>query len=107
MSKSSKPVATKRSRKGVDDLLAAAEWAARHAEGHAIGGKHMRFDVPDVRAIRRRLNLSQSSFARRFGLNIRTLQEWEQGRKLPDQYARILLRVIAKSPTAVDKALAA
>jgi putative transcriptional regulator len=98
---------TNRSRKGIDDLLASAEWAARHAKGHAIGGKLIRVDVPDVRAIRRQLKLSQSGFARRFGLNVRTLQEWEQGRKLPDQHARILLRVISQSPAAVDKALAA
>lgn len=105
MAKSTKTL--KSSRKGIDALLASAEWAARHAQGHAIGGKHIRVEVPNVKAIRRRLKLSQSGFARRFGLNVRTLQEWEQGRKLPDQHARILLRVISQSPAAVDKALAA
>ena len=54
--------------------------------------------VPDVRALRRKLGLSQAQFASKFGFNLRTLQEWEQGRALPDRPARILLRVIEKSP---------
>ena len=63
--------------------------------------------VPDVQAIRRRLGMSQSEFATRFGFSVRTVQEWEQGRALPDRPARILLRVIEKSPKAVERAIAA
>jgi len=63
--------------------------------------------VPDVRAIRRKLRLSQSQFAAQFGFSVRTVQEWEQGRAAPDRPARILLRVIEKSPKAVERALAA
>jgi putative transcriptional regulator len=62
--------------------------------------------APDVRAIRRKLRLSQAQFAKRFGFNVRTLQEWEQGRALPDRPARILLRVIARSPKTVARAVA-
>jgi len=63
--------------------------------------------VPDVQALRRKLGLSQSKFAARFGFSVRTVQEWEQGRALPDRPARILLRVIEKSPKAVERAVAA
>jgi putative transcriptional regulator len=63
--------------------------------------------VPDVRAIRRKLGMSQSEFATRFGFSVRTVQEWEQGRALPDRPARILLRVIEKSPRTVERAIAA
>jgi len=63
--------------------------------------------VPDVPAIRRKLGLSQSDFAARFGFSVRTVQEWEQGRAMPDRPARILLRVIEKSPKAVERAVAA
>ena len=63
--------------------------------------------VPDVQAIRRKLGLSQSDFAARFGFSVRTVQEWEQGRAMPDRPARILLRVIEKSPKAVERAVAA
>ena len=63
--------------------------------------------LPDVRAIRRKLRLSQAKFAKRFGFSVRTVQEWEQGRAIPDRPARILLRVIEKSPKAVERAVAA
>jgi putative transcriptional regulator len=63
--------------------------------------------IPDVRAIRRKLGLSQSKFAAQFGFSVRTVQEWEQGRAVPDRPARILLRVIEKSPKAVERAVSA
>ncbi len=62
--------------------------------------------APEVRAIRRKLRLSQVQFAKRFGFSVRTIQEWEQGRALPDRPARILLRVIARSPKTVARAVA-
>ncbi len=63
--------------------------------------------LPDVRAIRRKLRLSQAEFAKRFGFSVRTVQEWEQGRAIPDGPARILLRVIEQSPKLVERAVAA
>lgn len=63
--------------------------------------------VPDVKAIRRKLGLSQTQFAARFGFSTRTVQEWEQGRAIPDRPARILLRVIEESPKVVERAAAA
>ena len=63
--------------------------------------------VPDVQSIRRKLGMSQSEFATRFGFSVRTVQEWEQGRAFPDRPARILLRVIEKSPKTVERAVAA
>jgi putative transcriptional regulator len=64
--------------------------------------------APDeVRAIRRRSGLSQAAFAARYGLNLRTLQDWEQGRTRPDAPARTFLLVIDREPRAVERALAA
>jgi putative transcriptional regulator len=63
--------------------------------------------VPDVRQIREKLGLSQADFADRFGLSFRTVQEWEQGRAVPDRPARVLLKVIEHSPNAVTRALRA
>ncbi|MDB5397738.1 MAG: helix-turn-helix protein [Rhodospirillales bacterium] len=65
------------------------------------------FRSGDIRDLRQRLGLSQSTFAQRFGVNLRTLQEWEQGRRAPDQIARSYLRVISLDPDAVARALAA
>lgn len=60
----------------------------------------------DVRAVRRKTGLSQAAFARRFGINPRTMQDWEQGRHRPDPMARALLTIIAREPEAARRALA-
>ena len=59
----------------------------------------------DVRAIRRRLGLGQNAFARRFGLAVRTVQEWEQGRRVPDGPGHALLRIIERDAEAAARAL--
>ena len=56
-------------------------------------------------ALRKRLRLSRQRFADRFGLDVRALQDWEQGRRVPDRAARVLLTVIDKDPDAVVRAL--
>ncbi len=58
-----------------------------------------------VRALRSRLGLSQAQFARRFGFTVDTLQQYEQGRRVPSGPASTLLRVIASDPDAVTRAL--
>ncbi len=57
-------------------------------------------------SLRKRTKLSRQKFADRFGLDARALQEWEQGRRVPDRAARILLTVIEREPEAVVRALA-
>jgi transcriptional regulator with XRE-family HTH domain len=49
----------------------------------------------DVRAVRRKLKLSQAQFAAKFGFSPATLRNWEQGRSRPDTPNRVLLAVIA------------
>src|SRR5213080_4598789 len=60
----------------------------------------------DVKAIRKRVKMSQSEFSRTYGISKRALQEWEQGGRQPDSAARAYLRVIAKEPAVVRRALA-
>jgi putative transcriptional regulator len=59
----------------------------------------------EIVAIRKHLGLSQAAFARRFHINLRTLQDWEQGRRAPEEIARAYLRVIGRNPEAVIAAL--
>jgi len=61
--------------------------------------------VPRVIAIRRALKLSQEEFATRFHIPPGTLRDWEQGRCEPDAAARAYLRVIAREPEVVRRAL--
>ncbi len=60
-----------------------------------------------VRRIRKKLGLTRTAFAERFGLSERTIEEWERGRQEPPGAARVLLRVIEREPEAVDRALQA
>ena len=60
----------------------------------------------DVKAIRRRVKMSQAEFSRAYGISKRALQEWEQGGRQPDSAARAYLTVIAREPAVVRRALA-
>ena len=57
--------------------------------------------VPSIASIREKTGLSQSTFARLLGVSVRTLQEWEQGRRAPSGAARTLLLIAAKNPRAL------
>jgi len=61
--------------------------------------------VPNVRAIRKRMKLTQAAFSKQFQIPVTTLREWEYGRRSPDMAAAAYLKVIAKNPKAVTKAL--
>ena len=63
------------------------------------------YSAPDAKSIREGLGLSQSRFASIIGVSIRTLQNWEQGRREPEGPAKALLRVVEREPEAVLQAL--
>src|SRR5574337_1762011 len=58
-------------------------------------------NVPSVTTIRERTGLSQAKFASLLGVSVRTLQEWEQGRRAPSGAARTLLMIAARNPHAL------
>ena len=58
-------------------------------------------NVPEVAAIREKTGLSQARFAHLLGVSIRTLQDWEQGRRVPSGAARTLLLVANNNPRAL------
>jgi putative transcriptional regulator len=65
-------------------------------------GEHGRIiNVPSVATVREKTGLSQSRFAELLGVSVRTLQEWEQGRRAPSGAARTLLLIAAKNPRAL------
>ncbi len=64
-------------------------------------GRRTRIAVPsDIRRVRKKLHLSQSAFSSLMGVSLRTLQEWEQGRRHPSGPACSLLRIASKHPEA-------
>jgi putative transcriptional regulator len=54
--------------------------------------------LPPIAEIRTKVGLSQSEFARLLGVSVRTLQEWEQGRRVPSGPARTLLAIAHRNP---------
>lgn len=58
-------------------------------------------NVPPVAEIRQKTGLSQSKFASLLGVSVRTLQDWEQGRRVPSGAARTLLLIAHRNPMAL------
>jgi putative transcriptional regulator len=88
------------------ELKDAVHMMARHLRGEKVSGLRVT-DVPepDVKAIREATRFSQSDFARLIGINVRTLQNWEQQRSRPTGPARALLKIVATNPKSAIKAL--
>lgn len=87
-------------------IIKGLEEAVAFARGENVGARvHIPEEI-DVRRIRKKLNLSQTKFAERFGIKVKTLRDWEQGRRVPESSARAYLSVIDKEPEAVYRALA-
>lgn len=61
--------------------------------------------VPDLAGERARHGLSQREFADLLGVDVRTLQNWEQGRNRPDPAALTLMRVFAHAPEMFEEAV--
>jgi putative transcriptional regulator len=72
----------------------------------AAGRRIVPDEVEDVRALRARFGLSQEAFAARFGFSVDAIRQYESRRRVPTGPARTLLRVIAREPDAVTRALA-
>ncbi|HLI21950.1 MAG TPA: helix-turn-helix domain-containing protein, partial [Stellaceae bacterium] len=60
----------------------------------------------DVVAIRAKTGLSQERFAKTFRISPHTLRNWEQGRRMPDGPALVLLQAIDREPRTVMRLLA-
>jgi putative transcriptional regulator len=89
-----------------DQLVKGVREMKRHMAGKAVrGARTTQLDEPDVRAIREAARISQSQFAELIGVNLRTLQNWEQRRTKPTGPARALLKIVASNPKSAIEAL--
>jgi len=84
-----------------EELVASVKEGGAILRGETEAARETEFEDPDVVAIRQEYGLSQAKFAALLGISIRTLQNWEQGRRQPQGPARVLLRVAARHPKAV------
>ena len=73
--------------------------------GDSIPHRRTVLSTVDVKSLRERLGLTQTQFSGMIGVSVKTLQNWEQGRRKPEGPAKALLRVVEKEPQAVMNAL--
>lgn len=83
------------------ELLESVRQGGAILRGEAEPSRTFSLEEPDVATIRREYGLSQKQFATLLGISVRTLQNWEQGRRHPHGPAKVLLRVAARHPEAV------
>ena len=82
---------------GVEILEGIREIKAYKAGKGALRTRKLKRPAPPQR-IRARLQLSQSAFAGLMGVSLRTVQDWEQGRRKPSGPAEALLRIAEQHP---------
>src|ERR1700682_5883848 len=87
------------------DLIEGMKLVLAHDEGKVDVDQFWPKPI-DVKAIRKRVKMSQAEFSRTYGISKRALQEWEQGGRQPDSAARAYLTVIARQPAVVRRTLA-
>jgi putative transcriptional regulator len=84
-----------------DELVASVREGGAILRGEAKPSRAFVVDGPNIKRIRTNYKLSQGQFAALLGISVGTLRNWEQGRRVPDGPARILLQVAARHPDAV------
>lgn len=90
-----------------DELIESLRQATAHARGRKVTGMRVStVAIPNVKAIRRSLRMSQSRFAVAYRIPLATLKNWEQGRRYPDAPAAAYLRAIQRRPKEVMEAVA-
>ena len=84
-----------------EELLESVREGGAILRGEKEASRVFVIETPDVIEIRERYKLSQTEFAALLGISVKTLRNWEQGRRTPHGAARVLLQVADKHPEAV------
>src|SRR5215204_3177920 len=82
--------------------------ALAHARGEATNVRERTIHIDDnvdVRNIRKKLSLTQQEFALQFGFSLAAVRHWEQGSRIPEMSARVLLTLIDRDPDYVRRTL--
>jgi len=84
-----------------NELVASIREGEKILRGKAKPSRSFVVETPNVKKIRSAYKLSQPEFAALMGISVKTLQNWEQGRRVPEGAARVLLQVAAKHPEVI------
>ncbi len=83
------------------ELVTSVKESGAILRGETAPSRAFAVDGPNVKRLRATYQLSQNEFAALLGISVKTLRNWEQGRRAPEGPARVLLQVAAKHPEAV------
>ena len=88
-----------------DELVQSLKEAKAIVRGEMPASRRFTVELPDAKAVREQIGLSQNDFARLMRVSIKTLQNWEQHRRIPTGPAAALLNIVSKAPDVVMRAL--
>ena len=90
-----------------ESLLRGLQQTLDYANGKTEGFRitHYAVDEIDIKAVRKKLGLTQNDFCGKFKINTETLRAWEQGKNTPPSYAIAYLKTIAVNPELVVGAI--
>ena len=88
-----------------NELVASVKEMDQIAKGKKKASRVYKYPEPEIKEIREKTGLSQSSFALLIGVSKRTLENWEQGRRHPTGPAKALLRILNADPKHAVKVL--
>ena len=91
--------------KQFQELIESVKHAGKYMRGQRKPSRVFRYTPANVRKIRLQLGLSQNQFALAFHISVNTLQNWEQGRCVPEGPAQVLLKIADSNPKAVLEAI--
>lgn len=87
------------------DLMTGLDEVEAYLGGQSEGYRVTVPDSVDVKAIRKRLKMTQARFSATFGFSLDAVKHWEGGRRTPEAAVRAFLTVIDRNPGAVLGAL--
>ena len=87
------------------DLVESLKEAVEISKGRAEPSRRFFVSQPEVKVIREKTGLSQNEFAGLMRVSVKTLQNWEQGRRNPTGPAAALLKIVASAPELAIRSL--
>src|ERR1017187_3321755 len=88
-----------------EDMMTGLNEVDEFMSGESAGYKASVPTEVDVKALRKKLNMTKTRFSDTFGFSLDAVKHWEGGRRTPECSARVLMTVIATNPLAVIAAL--
>lgn len=92
-------------KKSFDELIESIKEAGKIHRGEKKPSRVFSLSPVDVKKVREETGLSQNEFSVLMHVSLRTLQNWEQGRRRPTGPALALLTIIKKDPVHAIEAL--